>query len=49
VPASPSGKGEASIWDLSNFEFKDVGTAVMGKCSLTFGGLYWEAYIMTKF
>jgi hypothetical protein len=25
VPASPSGKGEACIGDLFNFDFKDVG------------------------
>jgi hypothetical protein len=31
VPASPSGKGEASIRDLLNFDFKDVGAAVVGE------------------
>jgi hypothetical protein len=30
VPAGPSGKGEACIGDLLNFEFKDVGAAVVG-------------------
>jgi hypothetical protein len=34
VPGSPSGKGEASIRDLLNFNFKDVGGAVVG-------GLYY--------
>jgi hypothetical protein len=29
VPASPSGKGEASIRDLFNFDFKDVGVGEM--------------------
>jgi hypothetical protein len=28
VPASTSGKGEACIGDLFNFDFKDVGAAV---------------------
>jgi hypothetical protein len=31
VPASPSGKGEACIRDLFNFDFKDVGAAVAGE------------------
>jgi hypothetical protein len=31
VPASPSGKGEACIGDLFNFDFKDVGAAVVGR------------------
>jgi hypothetical protein len=31
VPASPSGKGEACIGDLFNFDFKDVGAAVVGE------------------
>jgi hypothetical protein len=31
VPASPSGKGEASIGDSFNFDFKDVGAAVVGE------------------
>jgi hypothetical protein len=31
VPASPPGKGEASIRDLFNFDFKDVGAAVVGE------------------
>jgi hypothetical protein len=31
VPASPSDKGEACIGDLFNFDFKDVGAAVVGK------------------
>jgi hypothetical protein len=30
VPSSPSGKGEASIRDLFNFDFKDVGADVVG-------------------
>jgi hypothetical protein len=29
VPASPSGKGEACIGDFFNFDFKDVGAAVL--------------------
>jgi hypothetical protein len=29
VPASPSGKGEACIGDLFNFEFKHVGVGEM--------------------
>jgi hypothetical protein len=32
VPASPSGKGEACIGDLFNFDFKDV--KILKKCSL---------------
>jgi hypothetical protein len=31
VPASPSGKGEACIGDLFNFDLKDVGAAVVGE------------------
>jgi hypothetical protein len=31
VPASPSGKGEAYIRDLFNFDFKVVGAAVVGE------------------
>jgi hypothetical protein len=31
VPASPPAKGESSIGDLFNFDFKDVGAAVVGK------------------
>jgi hypothetical protein len=31
VPASPSGKREACIGDLLNFDFKDVGAAVVGE------------------
>jgi hypothetical protein len=31
VPAGPSGKGEACIRDLFNFDFKDVGAAVVGE------------------
>jgi hypothetical protein len=31
VPASPSGKSEANIRDLFNFDFKDVGAAVVGE------------------
>jgi hypothetical protein len=31
VPASPSGKGETCIGDLLNFDFKDVGAAVVGE------------------
>jgi hypothetical protein len=31
VPASPSGKGEACIGNLFNFDFKDVGAAVVGE------------------
>jgi hypothetical protein len=31
VPAIPSGKGEACIRDLFNFDFKDVGTDVVGE------------------
>jgi hypothetical protein len=39
VPASPSGKGEACIGDFFNFDFKDVGAAVVGEMGL--GGLYF--------
>jgi hypothetical protein len=45
VPASPSGKGEACIRDLFNFEFKDVEAAVVGEMYSDFGG----GYIMAKF
>jgi hypothetical protein len=31
VPASRSGKGEACIGDLFNFDLKDVGAAVVGE------------------
>jgi hypothetical protein len=31
VPASSSAKSEASIRDLFNFDFKDVGAAVVGE------------------
>jgi hypothetical protein len=31
VPASPSGKCEACIWDLFHFDFKDVGAAVVSE------------------
>jgi hypothetical protein len=31
MPASPYGKGEACIGDLFNFDFKDVGAAVVGE------------------
>jgi hypothetical protein len=31
VPASPSGRGEACIRDLFNFDFKKVGAAVVGR------------------
>jgi hypothetical protein len=31
MPASPSGKGDASIGDFFNFDFKDVGVAVVGE------------------
>jgi hypothetical protein len=31
VPASPSGKGEVCIGDLSNFDFKDIEVAVVGE------------------
>jgi hypothetical protein len=31
VPASPSGKGEACIGDLFNFDLKYVGAAVVGE------------------
>jgi hypothetical protein len=31
VPASPSGKGEVCIGDSFNFDFKDVGVAVVGE------------------
>jgi hypothetical protein len=41
VPASPSGKGEACIGDFFNFDFKDVGAAIVGEISLTLGGLYY--------
>jgi hypothetical protein len=41
VPASPSGKGEACIGDLFNFDLKDVGAAVVGEMQSDFGGLYY--------
>jgi hypothetical protein len=31
VPTSPSGKGEACIGDFFNFDFKDVGAAVVSE------------------
>jgi hypothetical protein len=31
VPASPSGKDEACIGDLLNFDLKDAGAAVVGE------------------
>jgi hypothetical protein len=31
VPGRPSGKGEACIGDFLNFDFKDVGAAVVGE------------------
>jgi hypothetical protein len=30
VSANPSGKGDACIGDFFNFDFKDVGAAVVG-------------------
>jgi hypothetical protein len=33
VPASPSSNGEACIGDFFNFDFKDVGAAVVGEIS----------------
>jgi hypothetical protein len=39
VPASPSGKGVACIGDLFNFDFKDIGAAVVGEI---------EGYIIAK-
>jgi hypothetical protein len=43
--ASPSGKSEACIGDLFNFDFKDVGAAVVGRNVVWL----WEGYIMAKF
>jgi hypothetical protein len=31
MPSSPSGKGEACIGDLFDFDLKDVGAAVVGE------------------
>jgi hypothetical protein len=31
VPTSPSGKGETCIGDFFNFDFEDVGAAVVGE------------------
>jgi hypothetical protein len=43
VPASPSGKDEACIGDLSNFDFKDVGANVVGKTKPDFGrAILWR-------
>jgi hypothetical protein len=37
VPASPFDKGEAYIGDFFNFDFKDVGAAVVGEMESNFG------------
>jgi hypothetical protein len=43
VPASPSGKGEACIGNLFNFDFKDVGAAVVGEMKSNFGrAILWR-------
>jgi hypothetical protein len=43
VPASPFGKGKACIGDLFNFDFKDVGAAVVGELWSKFGrAILWR-------
>jgi hypothetical protein len=43
VPASPSGKGEACIGDFFNFDFKDVGAAVVSGMESNFGrAILWR-------
>jgi hypothetical protein len=44
VPASSSGKGEASIRNFFNFDLKMLEGLLWAKCSLTY-----EGYIMAKF